>query len=195
MAERRRLWTKHNGLDSERPMILAESCGVMDEITPHFPVECRADWARGLETRFRSLLFQHHEVDDDGVLEPWLDCPWRINVSHFGVTAEVHRAESEDGQLGARNWDPPLKNLQEDFGKLKPRTFTVNREATHAWKAHLEKVVGDDEAAIRADLRRTLDVTRGCPVEIVMKDVHTVKRQPERLGRWVAIAREEIAGG
>jgi hypothetical protein len=51
-----------------------------------------------------------------------------------------------------------------------------------------------DEAAIRADLRRTLDLTadHGCRVEIIMKDVHTLNNEPGRLPRWVQLAREEI---
>jgi hypothetical protein len=51
-----------------------------------------------------------------------------------------------------------------------------------------------DEGAIRADLRHTLEVTPGCRVEIIMKDVHTLSNEPDRLARWVRIAREEIAG-
>ncbi len=50
-----------------------------------------------------------------------------------------------------------------------------------------------DEDAIRADLRRTLSIAGDCHLEIVMKDVHTLAGRPERLARWVAIAREEIA--
>ena len=51
-----------------------------------------------------------------------------------------------------------------------------------------------DEAVIRDDLANTLRITKqhGCPVEIVMKDVHTLNRQPDRLARWVRLAREEI---
>jgi hypothetical protein len=48
-----------------------------------------------------------------------------------------------------------------------------------------------DEAAIRADLRRTLDVAHGCRLEIIMKDVHTLNNEPDRIARWVRIAREE----
>jgi hypothetical protein len=51
-----------------------------------------------------------------------------------------------------------------------------------------------DEELIRDDLRRTLRAARGCPLEIIMKDVHTLDERPERLARWVALAREEIAG-
>jgi hypothetical protein len=52
-----------------------------------------------------------------------------------------------------------------------------------------------DEDAIRADLARTLSATRkrGCVVELVMKDVHTLAGARERLARWVALAREAIA--
>jgi hypothetical protein len=49
-----------------------------------------------------------------------------------------------------------------------------------------------DEAAIREDLRTTLAAAKSCTLEIVMKDVHTLDRQPARLPRWVALAREEI---
>ena len=52
-----------------------------------------------------------------------------------------------------------------------------------------------DEAAIRADLRKTLQATRrhGCATEIIMKDVHTLHNEPDRLARWVQLAREECA--
>lgn len=50
-----------------------------------------------------------------------------------------------------------------------------------------------DEAAIREDLRKTLTLTKGQRVEIIMKDVHTLNNEPERLSRWVQLAREEIA--
>jgi hypothetical protein len=51
---------------------------------------------------------------------------------------------------------------------------------------------GFDETSIRADLRRTLEDARGAHLEIILKDTHTVEGQPERLARWVQIAREEI---
>jgi hypothetical protein len=47
-----------------------------------------------------------------------------------------------------------------------------------------------DEEAIREDVRTTLRIAAGCPLELVMKDVHTLNDQPLRLGRWVALARE-----
>jgi hypothetical protein len=49
-----------------------------------------------------------------------------------------------------------------------------------------------DEEHIRQSLRHYLEVTQGCRVEFVMKDNHTVRNQPERLVRWVQLAKEEI---
>ncbi|MCK4284291.1 MAG: hypothetical protein KAX44_08240 [Candidatus Brocadiae bacterium] len=51
-----------------------------------------------------------------------------------------------------------------------------------------------DEDFIRDDLTETLRITKahGCPVEIVMKDVHTLNREPGRLARWVQLAREQV---
>jgi hypothetical protein len=51
-----------------------------------------------------------------------------------------------------------------------------------------------DEDLIRADLRKTLSVTskNNCSTEIIMKDVHTLKGEPDRLTRWTALAREVI---
>ena len=48
-----------------------------------------------------------------------------------------------------------------------------------------------DEARIRSELREALRITRDCHVEIIMKDNHTINNDPERVVRWVQIAREE----
>lgn len=49
-----------------------------------------------------------------------------------------------------------------------------------------------DEDAARAELRHTLQVARGCPLELIMKDNHTLGHNPHNAVRWVQIAREEI---
>jgi hypothetical protein len=50
-----------------------------------------------------------------------------------------------------------------------------------------------NEEAARRSLRTTLEATRGgCVVELVMKDNHTIAKNPRNVVRWVEIAREEI---
>jgi hypothetical protein len=48
------------------------------------------------------------------------------------------------------------------------------------------------EELVRRDLRETLEITKGCVVELIMKDNHTLGGNPHNLVRWVEIAREEI---
>lgn len=48
-----------------------------------------------------------------------------------------------------------------------------------------------DEDQIRATLREDLRITRHCRVEVIMKDLITVKNDPQRVIRWVQIAHEE----
>ena len=48
-----------------------------------------------------------------------------------------------------------------------------------------------DQERVRAELRGTLQVTRDCRVEVIMKDNHTIRHDPRRVTRWVQIAQEE----
>jgi hypothetical protein len=45
--------------------------------------------------------------------------------------------------------------------------------------------------SIRSDLQRKLEITRGCRVEVIMKDNHTIGGRPENVVQWCRIAREE----
>lgn len=49
-----------------------------------------------------------------------------------------------------------------------------------------------DDDLIKADLRETMQLTKehGCSLEIAMKDVHTLHDEPNRLTRWVNLARK-----
>ena len=52
--------------------------------------------------------------------------------------------------------------------------------------------VGFNEPAIREDLRQTLEVAGDLCLEIILKDTHTVEKDPQRITRWIQIAYEEV---
>jgi hypothetical protein len=70
----------------------------------------------------------------------------------------------------------------------------LGREYVFSRKCHPTRISTPqfDEGEIRNELRYTLEVAKGCNVELIMKDVHTLCGEPWRMGRWVEIAREEI---
>jgi hypothetical protein len=49
-----------------------------------------------------------------------------------------------------------------------------------------------DEEGLKAGLKQVLEIARGCVIEIIMKDTHTVRDEPQRYSRWIAIAREAV---
>ena len=135
MAERRQLWTRHASLDSQRPMILAETSGVLDECVPLSTLRCQEPWAREMERSLRDLIFRYESVADDFVVEPRIRYGWFIQTGDFGVQTAHHRGEN-DGKLGSYKVDPPIKDLDRDFDRLHFRSLTVDREKTAAWGLH-----------------------------------------------------------
>jgi hypothetical protein len=66
------------------------------------------------------------------------------------------------------------------------RQFVFSRKPSPAFLA----VDTWNPAAVEADLRQTLEVCarHGCPVELILKDISTVRYQPRRLWEWADIA-------
>jgi hypothetical protein len=52
------------------------------------------------------------------------------------------------------------------------------------------------EQDVRDHLQRSVDVCRkyGCPLELILKDISTVKYEPQRLWRWAEIAMDVVRG-
>lgn len=62
-----------------------------------------------------------------------------------------------------------------------------------SWKPNPAHLVGGfEEDRLRDTIRHTLDATRNCVIEMILKDTHTCEYRPERFDRWTAIARELV---
>ena len=142
MAERRKLWLDHASLNSHRPMILAETQGVVDELVPVSTLQCKENWARRLERELRELIFRVEQVADDFVVEPRIEYLWQVRVGNYGVETQLVRGDNQ-GKLGSYHWDPPITDLDKDFDRLHFRPLEVDREGTLAWKNFLEEHFGD----------------------------------------------------
>jgi hypothetical protein len=161
--ERKQAWYALGDLAARRPMILAETGGVPEEVVPAATCRCTEEWARNLEYSFRHTLYRFEHVNDDAVVEPYLSCNWKVDQSDYGVQTPRQYADNA-GKLGSYHWDPPIKDLDRDFGRLKPRTFSVDREHTLQWKAHLENILGD---IMPVRLRGSFWWTMGMTIRII----------------------------
>ncbi|MBI2502936.1 MAG: hypothetical protein HYW07_06845 [Candidatus Latescibacteria bacterium] len=143
--DRKQLWYAHDAGESQRPMVLAEIGGLRDEELPlpESALRCESPWARGIERGLRTEIYQFEVLKDDHVVEPHLTTNWQVQVSGYGVEVVQHYPDSPEVKLGARRWESPIKDLDRDFAKLRPRTYAVDRQATFAEQARLEAVFGE----------------------------------------------------
>lgn len=80
----------------------------------------------------------------------------------------------------------PWANLAAMVENLGDRyIYSMKPNPAHLAVPHL------DEEYIRKGLRETLQLIRNCRVEVIMKDNHTIGRNPQNVIRWCQIAREE----
>lgn len=90
---------------------------------------------------------------------------------------------------------PRLRRVSVSAWADAPKMAEILRgDYVYSWKPRPADLAAPrfDEDSIRSYVRKTLEATRGCQVEIIMKDNHTIARDPRRVTRWVEIVREEI---
>ena len=135
MAERTALWYRHNasGASGRSSSWRWAPSGATDTLP-----DLRRTSPAAIEIE-RSLLrpiISHEEIDDDKVVPDHFSVNWRIHIDEFGIEIPTDRGEDAQGREIAYHWQHPIKTLKQDFGKLKPATFSVDR----AGHARLESV-------------------------------------------------------
>jgi len=79
---------------------------------------------------------------------------------------------------------------QERGARAIGRDFVFSRKPSPALLA----VDTFNPAAVKADLQQTINICHehGCPLELILKDISTVRYEPQRLWQWAEIARDLV---
>ena len=131
VAERIRLWKKHNALAQERPMLLVFPEGGWQDIIPvdeSLQVRCADPILRGIEWELRSDLYAFEHFDTDNVPTPFIGVPKAIRNTGWGVEA---RWENSEMERGARRFDPVMTQ-ESDLDKM-----------------HFPDVIHDEDVSLR----------------------------------------------
>jgi hypothetical protein len=126
MEIRRKQWYNHNDLKSEKPMILCFPEGAWVEIFDDKTLICRDATLRVYEKTLRQKIYWYEHINDDNTLDPFFDINWSTSSTGYGVEIPLEYGDNR----GSYHWDAPIKDLHQDFGKLKHREFFVNRDTT-----------------------------------------------------------------
>lgn len=134
MAERRRLWFKHNELHGERPMVLVYPEGAWRELLPESTLLCQDPLARRIERDLAMVLYQHEHINDDSVVEPCYTLHKCINGSSsqflrldWGLQAQRRQSGEANGAWG---FIPVLKQ-QSDVDLIRMPEVCYDEEQTH----------------------------------------------------------------
>lgn len=187
-----RQWTLHDDCKSERPLLLTETDGGLQLVVPDFQLQCREEWARGQEHALRNTLIHVETIKDDCPVDPFVGCGWHYQLSDYGIP--FHQTNPEDtGVRGAAHIDAVIKDLENEFHKLKPRTFGVNRDVSLSTQAFLEEFYsGVLGVRMRGNPWWTLGLTQTAISFIGLESLMLyMYDQPEALHRLMAFLRDD----
>lgn len=141
MEERKKLWYGHNSLKGEKPVLVMEYNTFENDILPE--PQCRSGAAREIERNLMRTIVNHELIDDDKVVSPYYTVFWNISLLPFGEELKRTHAKDSSGRAIGYQQVHLISDLKEDFPKLRPSVYSVNREYTAAWKEAVENILGD----------------------------------------------------
>jgi hypothetical protein len=116
----------------------------------------------------------------------WLE---RWGLNYYGC------CEPLDGKISILRKIPRLRKISmSPWINLERAVREVGRDFVFSFKPN-PAILAEDAwrpHQVRKDLERVLEITRGCVVEIILKDISTVRYQPTRLWEWSNIAMELV---
>ncbi|OQA87103.1 MAG: Uroporphyrinogen decarboxylase (URO-D) [Lentisphaerae bacterium ADurb.Bin242] len=115
----------------------------------------------------------------------------KFGLNYYGCCEPLHK------KIDILRKIPHLRKISmSPWVNVEEAAANIGTDFVYSMKPNPAIMAGDewDPVQARKELADALDKTRNCPVEIVMKDLSTVRNQPERLWEWARIAAEEAAG-
>jgi len=197
--EKRKLWTDHFSLKATRVPVLA-TYGMWNvwcrEVFGDAQMQCRDPFFRQHERQLRMQIFQHEQVGDDSIQEPWLALGASIKGrwgSMWGLEERMHGSGVEGG---AAAFDPSLKSW-DDMSAMCVTHHEVDEEQTAGNLDRLSEAIGgilpiDVQrtpcyTGFMADISTSIAKLRG--LEQLMIDMY---ESPGELHRLLAFMRDGI---
>jgi hypothetical protein len=189
MEQLRELWRRHNALKGQRPMILCSPEGAWGELVRPEELRCEGELAKAWERSLRQQIFTAEVLRDDQPIEPHLDLSWDLSRGDLGVEIPYTRGENR----GSYHWEPPIKDLERDLGRLRFRQLGVDRQLTQQKLSLAGDVLGDLlPPRIHCQPWWTLGLTWDAVLLVGLEQFMLyMVDQPEQVHRLMAFLRDE----
>ncbi len=143
-------------------------------------------WVHSASQEYAEVSPAHHE-------EFGLDYQSRI-LERYGLVA-YGCCESYTRKFAMAKKIPNLRRVSvSPWCDVQTAANELEDKYIYSWKANPAYLAGGfNEDIIRSNVRKTLEATKGCVLEIILKDTFTVENHPERIEIWLKTVREEIS--
>ena len=138
MIETIRLWKTHNACRGERPMIRIELDTFANEIIPPLQL-CDGEEARKLEWQLLFLIVNHTMFGDDSIIRDFYSLKTDVFFKPFDIDIKIEYANNSLGH----HFIPTITDLEDDFDKIKPSTYGINRDTTSRHFDFISDIIGD----------------------------------------------------
>jgi hypothetical protein len=144
-------------------------------------------WTFGMSQIFSTVSPAMHEAFEAPALVPWFE---RFGLGYYGCCEPVDR------KLAMIRKYPRVRKISMspwvdvEFGASEiGGDFVFSRKPSPAFLAR-----DWNPDAVAADLQETVDACarHGCPCELILKDISTVRYEPQRLWEWAETARRVV---
>ena len=136
---KRKLWTLHNDLKTNEPVVFIDPENGWNEIFPASALQCTGQLARDWEFQLRIRLYHAEQLKDDFVVDNVFGVPFAAHDDGWGVQI-VHEGGSNNG---AYHVTPAIEDYEEDFSKLHFPTLTIDRETSARLLETAQETFGD----------------------------------------------------
>ena len=145
-------------------------------------------WTSGMAQIFATVSPAMHDEFEIEYAIPWYD---RFGLTYYGCCEPLHH------KIGIISRIPRVRKISmspwADIPKAAPQMagrYVISRKPSPAFLA----TRGWEPEAVRRDLEETHNTAAndGCAVEFILKDISTVKYEPQRLWDWADIARSVV---
>jgi hypothetical protein len=135
MSQRREKWRVHNRLLSKTfPFHIEDNGSYFQDLTP--PLECEGSECRALEARLLHALVAYEMIDDDRIIPDRFVVDWCTPLTAVCDELQITRADNGQGSSLGYRTNHPIQDINADWGKLKKRAISLDREQTER-QAHL----------------------------------------------------------
>jgi hypothetical protein len=142
-ARRVEQWTRNNDGLPAVPPVVVETWTFDPDMMPESVFFCTSPKAREIEYALLKNIREYELIRDDKVIPDFYPVPWKTDIDWFGIPAGKSRAKDSRGRDVGFSFDAPVRDLERDFGKLKPAAVSLDRRGTEREAAFIRETLDD----------------------------------------------------